>query len=453
MPPTLNPAVLKAVDRLNYRATIGDVAAQSGLKIALAEQGVLALATETGATLQVTESGDVAYLFSPSYRSILQNKYWQIQLRAWWDGISGAVMTVIRVAFGITLFIALGVMVLVAIAVAMAATGSSDSDSDSSGGGFGSLIGGGFGSPGFWFIDSGSWLGWDNGRSSSRSAPRDRSRDKGSFPEAIFSFVFGDGNPNRNLEEHRWQLIGTVIYNAKGAVVAEQVMPYLDTLGRDFDRDCEQFMIPVLSRFNGSPEVTPEGQILYRFPDLQKTLGQVSRSPASLRPANPTQDRSTQDSLEQDTDHLEENLWHLSEADPSLVLWAGLLGMILLFMGLFFTGFLPKSIAAPGILRTASIACTAYASFYLGFPLVRWLLMWGKNDAISARNRDRAAHARRLRTPDETLTQKLTQAQAFAVQTRVDRETMIYTTDREMLDQEVEQRDRLDAEWRKTLEG
>ena len=446
MPPTLDPAVLKAVDRLNYRATIGDVAAQSGLKIALAEQGVLALATETGATLQVTESGDVAYLFSPSYRSILQNKYWQIQLQAWWDGISGTVMAVIRVAFGITLFIALGVMVLVAIAVAMAATGNSDSDSDSSGGGFGSSIGGGFGSPSFWFIDTGSWLGWDNGRSTPR-------RDKGSFPEAIFSFVFGDGNPNRNLEEHRWQLIGNVIYNAKGAVVAEQVMPYLDTLGRDFDRDCEQFMIPVLSRFNGSPEVTPEGQILYRFPDLQKTLGEVSLTPASLRSANPAQDVHTQDSPEQDTDHLKENLWHLSEADPSLVTWAALLGVILLVMGLFFTGFLPKSIAAPGILRTASIACTAYASFYLGFPLVRWLLMWGKNDAISARNRDRSAHARRLRTPDATLTQKLTQAQAFAVQTRVDRETMIYSTDRDMLDQEVEQRDRLDAEWRRKLEG
>ena len=180
MPPTLDPAVLKAVDRLNYRATIGDVAAQSGLKIALAEQGVLALATETGATLQVTESGDVAYLFSPSYRSILQNKYWQIQLQAWWDGISGTVMTVIRVAFGITLFIALGVMVLVAIAVAMAATGSSDSDSDSSGGSFGSSIGGGFGSPSFWFIDTGSWLGWDNRRSAGQSAPR---RKTGSFPD------------------------------------------------------------------------------------------------------------------------------------------------------------------------------------------------------------------------------------------------------------------------------
>ena len=436
MPPTLNPAVLKAIDRLNYRATIGDVAAQSGLEIALAEQGVLALATETGATLQVTESGDVAYLFSPSYRSILQNKYWQIQLQAWWDGISGTVMTVIRVAFGITLFIALGIMVLVAIATVMAMKGNSDSDSDSgsSGGSFGMPIGGGFWSPSFWFIDFGSWRGWKD----ERSAPRPKT---GSFPEAIFSFVFGDGNPNRNLEERRWQSIGNVIYNAKGAVVAEQIMPYLDTLSSDFDRDYEKFMIPVLSRFNGSPEVTPDGQILYRFQDLQKTLGEV----------NSAQLNSAQGSPEPDTDHLEEKPWHLSEADPSLVLWAGLLGVILLFMGLFFTGVLPKSIAAPGILRTASIACTAYASFYLGLPLVRWLMMLGKNDKISARNRDRASHARTLRTPDAALTQKLIQAQASAVQTRVDQETLIYTTDRDMLDQEVEQRDRLDAEWRRTL--
>ena len=178
-------------------------------------------------------------------------------------------MTVIRIAFGITLFIALAIMVLVAIAVAMAATGNSDSDSDSSGGSFGMPIGGGFWSPGFWFIDFGSWMGRDD----RRSTP---DRKKGSFPEAIFSFVFGDGNPNRNLEERRWQSIGNVIYNAKGAVVAEQIMPYLDTLSSDFDRDYEQFMIPVLSRFNGSPEVTPEGQILYRFQDLHKTLGEVN---------------------------------------------------------------------------------------------------------------------------------------------------------------------------------
>jgi hypothetical protein len=436
--PTLNPAVLKAIDRLNYRATIGDVAAQSGLEVAIAEQGVLALATETGATLQVTEAGDVAYVFPSSYRSILQNKYWQIQLEAWWESIAGTVMFLVRFGFGLTLFLMLAIMILVAIGVALSGMSNSDSDSDSSSshGSFGTSGGGlSMGSPEFWFIDTGSWFGWGDSRSGRLSQRSQPHRKSGSFPEAIFSFVFGDGNPNRTLEERRWQSIGNVIYNAKGAVVAEQVMPYLDTVGSGFDRDYEQFMIPVLSRFNGSPEVTEEGQILYRFPDLQKTLGEVN----------------AQDETQ---DHLQENLWYFSEADTSLLVWAGLLGMLLLLMSVFFLGVLPRSIAAPaGILRTVTIASTVYSSFYLGLPLVRWLLMSGKNDKISARNRDRLTHARDLRNPTPQLQQKLTQVQRLGLQTRIDHEQMIYTTDRDLLDQEIEQRDRLDQEWQKKLEG
>jgi hypothetical protein len=430
MTPKLNPTVLKAIDRLNYRATIGDVAAQSGLEIAIAEQGVLELATETGATMQVTESGDIAYIFPSSYRSILQSKYWKVALQAWWDGISGTVMFVVRFGFGLTLFLMLGVMVLVTIAVSMAGMASDEGESQGGGyggGGYQGSYGGGYSpwSMGFWSFDFGSFLGW-GGRSPDRKP--------GSFPEAIFSFVFGDGNPNRNLEERRWQSIGNVIYNAKGAVIAEQIMPYLDALGGSFDRDYEQFMIPVMCRFNGSPEVTEEGQILYRFPDLQKTLGEVNAA--------------------QEEDYLKENSWRVSNADAGFLIWAFLLGLILLVMGLFFMGLLPKSIAAPaGILYTAAVASTCYSAFYLGFPLVRWLLMWGKNDRIADRNRDRAARARQLRTPDDALSLKLTQAKAFASQTRVDREEIAYSSDRDLLDQDIEQRDCLDAEWRKKLEG
>jgi hypothetical protein len=429
MTPKLNPTVLKAIDRLNYRATIGDVAAQSGLEIAIAEQGVLELATETGATMQVTEAGDIAYIFPSSYRSILQNKYWKVALQAWWDSIAGTVMFVIRFGFGLTLFLMLGVMVLVTIAVSMAGMGDGESQGDGGyqGGGYQGGYGGGYSpwSMGFWSFDFGSFLGW-GGRSPDRKP--------GSFPEAIFSFVFGDGNPNRNLEEWRWQSIGNVIYNAKGAVVAEQVMPYLDVPEKVFDRDYDQFMIPVLCRFNGTPEVTEEGQILYRFSDLQKTLGEVNTV--------------TED------DHLKEKPWRVSNADASLLIWAFLLGLILLVMGLFFTGLLPKSIAAPaGILYTAAIASTCYSAFYLGLPLVRWLLMWGKNDRIATRNRNRATLARQLRSPDEALSLKLSQVKALASQTRVDREELAYSSDRDLLDQDLEQRDKLDAEWQRKLEG
>jgi hypothetical protein len=49
-------AVMEAVEKLNYRVTIGDVAAQSGLSLNAAQREVLALASETGGNIQVAES-------------------------------------------------------------------------------------------------------------------------------------------------------------------------------------------------------------------------------------------------------------------------------------------------------------------------------------------------------------------------------------------------------------
>ena len=55
-----DPRIMKAVEQLGYRVTVGDVAAQVGLNINLAEQGLLALASEAGGHLQVAESGEIA---------------------------------------------------------------------------------------------------------------------------------------------------------------------------------------------------------------------------------------------------------------------------------------------------------------------------------------------------------------------------------------------------------
>ncbi|KAM3752144.1 hypothetical protein ACB098_04G166300 [Castanea mollissima] len=46
--------------------------------------------------------------------------------------------------------------------------------------------------------------------------------------ESIFSFVFGDGDPNQGIEEERWKLIGQYISSNGGVVTAEELAPYLD---------------------------------------------------------------------------------------------------------------------------------------------------------------------------------------------------------------------------------
>ncbi|NEQ69852.1 MAG: hypothetical protein F6K21_31040, partial [Symploca sp. SIO2D2] len=84
-----DPQIMKAVEQLGYRVTVGDVSTQAGLNINLAQQGLLALASDAGGHLQVAESGEIAYLFPKNFRSVLRNKFLRLQLQEWWDKIWG----------------------------------------------------------------------------------------------------------------------------------------------------------------------------------------------------------------------------------------------------------------------------------------------------------------------------------------------------------------------------
>lgn len=48
------------------------------------------------------------------------------------------------------------------------------------------------------------------------------------FLEAIFSWVFGDGDPNADYDRRRWQAAGRYIQSRGGTVVAEELAPFLD---------------------------------------------------------------------------------------------------------------------------------------------------------------------------------------------------------------------------------
>jgi hypothetical protein len=262
---------MKAVEQLGYRVTVGDVATQAGLNINLAQQGLLALASDAGGHLQVAESGEIAYLFPKNFRSILRNKFLRLQLQEWWEKVWRVLFYLIRISFGIVLLLSI---VLIFVAIALIVIGiNSGSDNNSGGGGrsHSGEGGGGFSMPLFWIGPDIFWFfdpGYDQRYRRQRASSE---RSEMNFLEAIFSFLFGDGNPNLELEERRWQEIGTVIRNSRGAVAAEQIAPYLDDIGEGHKRELEDYMLPVLTRFNGIPEVSPDGEIVYHFPELQTT--------------------------------------------------------------------------------------------------------------------------------------------------------------------------------------
>lgn len=79
-------------------------------------------------------------------------------------------------------------------------------DSSSRGRGYG---GGGY-SGGYYYRSPMIWDASDLLWFRSRRTPQKGRNAPMSFLESIFSFVFGDGDPNREFEEKRWQMVSRV---------------------------------------------------------------------------------------------------------------------------------------------------------------------------------------------------------------------------------------------------
>lgn len=437
-----DPKIMKAVEQLGYRVTVGDIAAQAGLNINLAEQGLLALAADAGGHLQVAESGEIAYLFPKNFRGILRNKFLQLQLQEWWNKIWRVLFYLIRISFGIVLLLSI-VLIFVAIAVIVIGMNASN-DNDNSGDRGRSNSGGGglFFIPHFWIGDLFWWFspGYDQPYERRRRTSSNTSqKSEMNFLEAIFSFLFGDGNPNADLEERRWQEIGTVIRNSRGAVAAEQIAPYLDNVGEGYQRESEDYMLPVLTRFNGRPEVSPDGEIVYHFPDLQTTA--TARKQQSVAA------------------YLRERLWRFSAASSGQIMLAIGLGGINIIGALMLGSLLRDGVAAAQLggivafVQSIYWILLGYGIGFLAIPLIRYFWIQWKNGQIEARNQKRQAEVIRLEQADASLKKKIAYAQQFAAQNVINPEDLAYTSEIDLLDQELEQSAKLDAEWQRRLES
>jgi flagellar basal body-associated protein FliL len=437
---TLNPLILQAVERLDYRVTIGDVAAHSGLELNLAQQGAIELASQVEANLKVTDTGEIVYLFPRNFRDILRNKFWQLRFQEWLQKIWQVIFYLIRISFGIILIISIVLMLAAVILIVVA---SIFKDSDSSSGGSSSSNSSGRSSGGFWFplsifdIFSTDRHYTNHSYSSDRSRSKKQTKEKDlNFLEAIFSFLFGDGNPNYDLEKRRWQSIATVINNNRGAVIGEQITPYLDELTGNKLED-ESYILPVLARFNGYPEVSDAGEIIYYFPDLQVT-------------ANNNQKQNI-------NSHLSEQLWQFSQAGSGQNLLAIGLGGLNIILALVLGYFIKTGAAAQTggfvVFVTSSYwILLSYGMAFLLIPLIRYFWVQWRNHKIEQRNQKRRSQADLLRQNLAKLQQKLNFARQFARQQVITEADIAYTTETDLIDQNIQQKEKLDREWRKRLD-
>jgi hypothetical protein len=424
-----NPAIVQAVEQLGYRVTVGDVAAQVGLDVSRAQQGLLALASDVGGHMQVAQSGEIAYQFPQNLRGVLRNKYWRLRLQEWWQKVWKVLFYIIRISFGVVLLVSIA-LIFVAIAIILTTINRDGDDRGDRGGG-------GFYMPYFWIGPDWFWVFYPD--YDTRYRQRRREKSDLNFLEAIFSFLFGDGNPNADLEERRFSLIAAVIRHNQGAVTADQIAPYLDDLGEGYAKEYEDYMLPVLTRFNGQPVVTPEGQIVYHFPDLQVSAAQ--RQSRSI----PT--------------FLQELPYRFSAASSGQIMLGIGLG-VMNFVGLLVLGnLLADGLAAAQLGGLIAFVqgiywlLVAYGTGFLVVPLVRYFWVQWRTRKISDRNRQRQARAGLLASPDMVLQQKIAYASQFAAQTTIAKEDIVYSTDSDLLEQEIDRSAQIDAEWQRRLSG
>jgi hypothetical protein len=411
---TPDPAIMRSVEQLGYKVTVGDVATQLGLNVAQANQGLIALASDAGGHLQVAESGDIVYLFPHNFRAVLRNKYLQLQLEELWQKIWRVLFYLIRVSFGIILIASI-VLILITIYYILSSSNSNRNGSSRGGGSRGASF---FYFPDlFWYFSPGY-----------RDRYQERRVKQGensslNFLEAIFSFLFGDGNPNARLEERRWQEIGGVIRQNGGAVVAEQVTPYLDNLGETYQQEYEDYMLPILVRFNGQPKVSEAGEIVYCFPELQVTANQKRNYTVS--------------------EYLHEAHWRFSMASSQQNVLSAGLGVLNLILALFLGSLLKNGtlvthnhIEFITFVRGIYWLILAYGTGFLGIPLVRYFWLQRINRQIAQRNSDRLERARLLANASPSLQNKITYAHQFAQEKLISEEDVIYSTKEDLLEQE-----------------
>ncbi len=413
---------ISAIKQLNFRVTPSEMATASGLSINTASFWLNKIAGETGGTLEVAADGTIFYSFTPYFT----NAYLQRGLRkaALVAGLFlfQVLYWVIRMSFGVALVLSLLVIVLIFVALICMALAAIFGDNGD--GGFDLPVGDFFDLNFFW--DLFSWNYSPSHTSYENSVPSFRretytnfveEHPKGNFFLDCFSFLFGDGRPNSNLQDIRWSRISSVIKANGGVVSAEQLAPYLDG-----DQSDSGMILNALAQFNGHPEVTSSGYIVYIFPDFLSELSASGISRAG-RAA-----------------YLHEDSWNFS------ALSAGTTIFVLVLACLNFAGswWLFKHIAAINLLHHLAIVIDVlltYAVVFLAIPAIRFVIITVMNEIIRQRNDRRLRALELLENPSPEILQELCEAnevrQQELAKSRSDK-TIIYTSEEDSIEQQFE---------------
>lgn len=412
---------IKAIKQ-KLRITPAELASTSELSINKSSYWLNKIAGETGAKLEVANDGTIFYQFAPGFTNVYRKRGMLKAALLLGAFLFNLLYWVVRVSFGVALV--LSVMIIVVIFVALITLAIAAIFGDSGGDAGGVDLGGGFFDLSY-LVDIFDWNYSPSHSHYSNSLPSARrdqyadyveARPRGNFFLETFSFLFGDGKPNSNLQEIRWQKIAKVIKENGGVVSAEQLAPYLDG-----DMSDSGMIMNALAQFNGHPQVTESGFIVYVFPDFLSAVEELV--------------------LPRPEPYLEEAEWRFSNFSVDSQIFVLILA-VLNFLG---SWWLFKHIATINLLsHIAGLidVLLTYSIVLLVIPAVRAIVLAILNSRIDMRNQKRKAAFEQVNKPMGEVLKELHEAREIRGQLLEGLHSdkrIVYSSDKELLEQEFEE--------------
>ena len=264
--------ILASLRRLRGRATVGDVAADTGLTNDAARRGLKTLLESHRGHLAVSDSGELLYEFDPR---LIERGTEPLLAR-----LSRSAGRLLRGAFKAWIVVMLVGYFIVFVVLVLAALFASQRGGDSRGGWSRGRRHGPLPMPNFWIwylIWSPRWrIGRPYyGHRWERTLDKE---DRVPFYKKVFAFVFGPDRPQptqRQLDRSTIRLIRSRAGVLTTADLLEHTaLPY---------PEAEAEMGRLLGAYDGEAAVSPDGELAYAFPSLM-TSAHAERQP---RPPNP----------------------------------------------------------------------------------------------------------------------------------------------------------------------
>ena len=259
----MNTAYQKIVLSLKRRrngCAAADVCAATALPLETVRELLPKIADEYSGHLQVTQSGEILYTFPNGFTSRYRGLFPAFKKLA--AKCAVVTRTVLVFLFKMWIMLMLTGYFVLFLAIAIAGVVISVSARNSGG----RRSGGVFAGPNlFGFL----WRLWffsevTKPRYGYETVMRKNSEEKRPMHKAVFSFVFGEDDPNSGWEERESKAVIAYIQANRGVISLAEYMAFS---GKD-SCGAEESLLAFCAKYGGSPEVTDEGTIVYRFDDL-----------------------------------------------------------------------------------------------------------------------------------------------------------------------------------------